>query len=144
MSPVLSCRGMRYPDASRPLLLVSGRGSSLEPPTRMPPLRPPRRPRRGSAMEGRPPSSAASIKKIANETKDLPEDARKDGLLRDRVELAAEVLEATVGEKVTDRDEGSLGCRPEALVHVRPCLSPSAIRHHELVSDGRFVDPRSE
>jgi hypothetical protein len=46
----------------------------------------------GHAVEGRPPPSRRFPEEIGAETKDLPDDGPKDGGLRDRLELAAEVL----------------------------------------------------
>jgi hypothetical protein len=42
--------------------------------------------------------AAASLRKIVTETADLPDDGPWDGGLRDRLDLAADVLYAPAGE----------------------------------------------
>ena len=51
--------------------------------------------------------AAASVRKIATETESLPDDTPSDVLLRERLELAAEVLDATVQTPSTT-DQGQM------------------------------------
>ena len=52
--------------------------------------------------------AAESLRKIAGETAGLPDDSLTDAQLRDRLELAADVLDATAGgEQESDRDRES-------------------------------------
>jgi hypothetical protein len=44
------------------------------------------------------------LRKIATETEDLSDDGPKDGGLRDPLELAADILDATAGEAGAERD----------------------------------------
>jgi len=49
---------------------------------------------------------AQSPRKIVTETVDMPDDTAADRLLRERLELVAEILDATAGVTASDKDQG--------------------------------------